>query len=74
MTPLFDLKTIASTEQYLTDSLGNRIGVLLDINAYQRLLERLEELESYYLYDEAIASEDESIPLEQAILEIEQSL
>jgi hypothetical protein len=74
MTQIFDSKTIVSMEQYLTDGLGNRIGVLLDIATYQRLLERLEELESYYFYDEAIASEDESIPLEQAIVEIEQSL
>jgi len=74
MTQVFDQKSIVSMEQYLTDSLGNRIGVLLDMTTYQQLLERLEELESYYFYDEAIASQDESIPLEQAIVEIEQSL
>ena len=74
MTQVFDQKSIVSMEQYLTDNLGNRIGVLLDMTTYQQLLERLEELESYYFYDEAIASQDESIPLEQAIVEIEQSL
>ena len=35
-------------------------------------LEELEELESIYAYDEAKASNDEAIPFEQAISEIEQ--
>lgn len=59
-------------ERYLTDDQGNRIGVLLDIAAYRQLLDKLEELESLYAFDQAEASEDEAIPLEQAIAEIEQ--
>ncbi|QQE67397.1 hypothetical protein GFS31_41100 (plasmid) [Leptolyngbya sp. BL0902] len=58
-------------ERYLTDDQGNRIGVLLDIAAYQQLLDKLEELESLYAFDQAVASEDESMPLEDAIMEIE---
>jgi hypothetical protein len=58
-------------ERYLTDDQGNRIGVLLDIATYQQLLDKLEELESLYAFDLAEASEDEAIPLEQAILEVE---
>jgi hypothetical protein len=58
-------------ERYLTDDQGNRIGVLLDIVAYQQLLDKLEELESLYAFDQALASEDESMPLEDAIMEIE---
>jgi hypothetical protein len=58
-------------ERYLTDDQGNRIGVLLDIVAYQQLLDKLEELESLYAFDQAVASEDESMPLEDAIMEIE---
>jgi hypothetical protein len=59
-------------ERYLVDDQGNRIGVLLDISAYQQLLDKLEELESLYAFDMAKAAEDESIPLEQAISEVEQ--
>jgi len=59
-------------ERYVTDEKGDRIGVLLDIEEYLKLLEELEELESIYAYDEAKASNDEAIPFEQAISEIEQ--
>jgi hypothetical protein len=44
----------------------------LDIEAYQRLLEELEELEAIRAYDAAKASGDEVLPLEQALAEIEQ--
>ena len=58
-------------ERYLVDGDGNRIGVVLDINDYHRLLQELEELESIRTYDAAKASEDEAIPFEQAVTEIE---
>ena len=59
------------SEQYLVDAEGNRIKVVLDLADYQRLLEALEELDDLRAYDEAKASGDEAIPLEQAIAEIE---
>lgn len=59
-------------ERFITDEKGDRIGVVLDIEEYFKLLEELEELESIYAYDEAKASNDEAIPFEQAISEIEQ--
>ena len=40
---------------------------------YQKIIGELEELEEIKAYDEAKASDDEVIPLEQAILEIEQN-
>ncbi|MGI8911775.1 MAG: hypothetical protein ACR2JR_14670 [Rubrobacteraceae bacterium] len=61
--------------RYLTDQNGERIGVLLDIQEYERLMEELEELEDIRAYDEAVATiergEDEVIPFEQAMEEIE---
>ena len=57
-------------ERYIVDEKGNRIGVLLDIEDYNRLLAELEELESIRAYDAAKASGDEAIPFEQAIAEI----
>lgn len=61
-------------ETYLTDAEGNRVGVILGIEEYQRLLDALEELEAVRAFDEAKkASDDEAIPFEQAIAEIERS-
>jgi hypothetical protein len=58
-------------ERYIIDESGARIGVLLDIEDYYRLLKELEELESIRAYDAAKASGDEAIPFEQAVAEIE---
>jgi hypothetical protein len=58
-------------ERFIVDENGQRIGVLLDIEDYQRLLEELEELEAIRVYDVAKASGDEVLPLEQALAEIE---
>ncbi len=60
-------------EKYITDEQGNRIGVLLDIEEYQKLLEELEELEAIRAYDNAILSNDEEIPFEVVVAEIENS-
>ncbi len=60
-------------ERYIVDEDGCRVGVLLGIEDYQRLLEELEELECIRAYDAAKASKDEVIPFEQAIAEIEQT-
>ena len=58
-------------EKYVTDKQGNRIGILLDIEEYQRLLEELDELEAIKAYDNAILSDDEEIPFEVVVTEIE---
>jgi PHD/YefM family antitoxin component YafN of YafNO toxin-antitoxin module len=58
-------------ERYVVDDAGNRVAVLIDIEEYERILEALEELESINAYDEAKASNDEVIPFDQAIKEIE---
>ena len=57
-------------EKYMVDKDGNRIGVVLDIEAYNKILEDLEELESIRAYDAAKSADDEAIPFEQAIDEI----
>ena len=50
-------------EKYIIDQQGNRIGVLLDIEEYQQLLEQLEELEAIQAYDNAILLDEEEITL-----------
>ena len=58
-------------ERYLVDDNGNRIGVVLNMKDYRRLLEQLEELESIRAYDAAKASGDEVVPFEQAVTGVE---
>jgi hypothetical protein len=58
-------------ERYLVDDNGSRIGVVLDVKEYRRLLQDLEELESIRAYDAAKASGDEVVPFKQVITEIE---
>ena len=60
-------------EQYLVDESGKRIGVLLDIEQYHNMLEELEELEEIRTYDAAKSADDESVPLEKALEEIEKN-
>ncbi len=62
---------ITLKERYMIDEQGNRVGVVLDIADYQKLLEELEELASLRAYDHAKASGDQAVPLDQAIAEIE---
>jgi len=64
---------ITFKERYVVDEKGNRVGVLLDMEDYCKLLEELEELESIRAYDAAKASGDEVIPFEQAVAEIERN-
>jgi hypothetical protein len=44
--------------QFLTDKKGNRTAVLLPIKQYNKLLEKLEDLEDVRLYDEAKREDD----------------
>jgi hypothetical protein len=62
----------AFKENFIVDENGARVGVVLDIADYHKLLEDLEELDAIRAYDEAKASNDEAIPFEEAISEIEQ--
>ena len=55
-------------EGYVVDENGARVGVILPIEEYRKLME---ELESIRAYDAAKSSGDEAIPFEQAVREIE---
>jgi len=57
-------------EKYVVNAKGKRVGVILDIKEYEKLLADLEELQDIRAYDEAMASGEEAIPLEQALEEI----
>jgi hypothetical protein len=58
-------------EQYITDTRGRKVSVILPINDYREILEKLEELEDIKAYDESVSENEESISAEQAFSEIE---
>ena len=61
-------------ERYIVDEDGNRVAAVLPIEEYQHLLDQLEDLEDIRLFDKAMASGEEAIPLEDFIREIENGL
>lgn len=63
---------MALTERFVVDEKGDRVGVLLDMKAYLKMLEELEELECLRAFDAAKASTDAVISFDQAVAEIEQ--
>jgi predicted metal-dependent phosphotriesterase family hydrolase len=58
-------------EQYVVDEGGTRIGVILRIGEYRKILTELEELASIRAYDAAKASDETPVPLEQVLAAIE---
>ncbi len=58
-------------EGFVVDENGARVGVILPIDEYRKLLEDLEELESIRAYDAAKSSGNDAIPFEEAVREIE---
>lgn len=60
--------------QYIIDKSGERVGVIVGVDEYERLLEAFEDLADLRAADEALrqieSGEDEVIPLEQAAREI----
>ena len=58
-------------ERLVVDDTGNRVAVLIDVEDCNRVLDALEELEAITAYDEAKSSNDEIIPFDQAVKEIE---
>ena len=57
--------------QFLTNEKGEKVAVVINIEEYKKILEELEELEDIRAYDEAKASGETPIPLQQALDEIE---
>ena len=45
--------SLATEEQFVTDAKGRRLGVLVDLKTYERLLEAEEELADIRNYDKA---------------------
>jgi hypothetical protein len=61
----------ALRQQFIEDNQGKRIAVLMPIDQYNKMLEQLEDIDDIRAYDAAKAEEDEIIPFDQAVNEIE---
>jgi len=61
----------AVRQQFIEDNQGKRIAVLMPIDQYNKMLEQLEDIDDIRAYDTAKAEEDEVIPFDQAVREIE---
>lgn len=57
--------------QFIEDNKGHKIAVLLPIEKYNSMLEQLEEIVDVKIYDAAKVYDEEVIPFDQAIQEIE---
>jgi hypothetical protein len=62
---------ISIKQKYVVDEKGKKIGVMLELKEYKKVLENLEELESIRAFDRAKASKEKPIPFAQAVKEIE---
>ena len=62
--------------QFLVNDKGERTAVMLPIGEYEELMERLEDAEALREADEALGElgrgEDEAIPIQQALREIQE--
>jgi hypothetical protein len=59
--------------QFVVNERGEKVAVILGIEEYEELLEDLEDLQAVREYDEAKASGETPIPLEEALARIEKS-
>ena len=62
-----------SQPQFIVDEKGSRIGVLIKIAEYKRMLDVEEELASIRAYDEAKASGERPVPFEEASERLERN-
>lgn len=67
------MSKVKREEKYVVDDNGERVGIIIDVGEYKKMLKDLEELESIRAYDRAKKSGDEAVPFDQAIGEIEKS-
>ena len=62
--------------RYVTDEKGERVGVILDVREYERLMGALEDLADLRAADETLEAiargEEELLPLDEAVREMEE--
>jgi len=58
--------------QYITDTEGKKIAVILSMEKYKKMLKKIEDFEDIRLYDEAKKRKQEFIPADEAFRMIEE--
>ena len=61
---------MSKERQFVVNERGEKVAVVLSIEEYEKILEELEDIEDIRAYEEAKASGEKPIPLEQALAEI----
>jgi PHD/YefM family antitoxin component YafN of YafNO toxin-antitoxin module len=67
------MKSTLKPKKYVINRRGKKVGVVLDIEDYKKMLADIEELESIRAYDAAKDSGDETVSFLKATQEIERS-
>jgi hypothetical protein len=67
------MKRMKEPMRFLTNEKGEKIAVVISIEEYEKLLEQLDELDDVRAFDDTQASDEGSIPFDQAISETKQS-
>jgi hypothetical protein len=67
------MKSTLKPKKYVTNRRGQKVGVVLDIEDFKKMLADIEELESIRAYDAAKGSGDQAIAFLKAMQEIERS-
>ena len=57
--------------QYLTNAKGKKKAIVLPIKMYEKLLDKLDELEDIRIYNEAKKNEENYIPIDEVFKIIE---
>jgi hypothetical protein len=60
------MESTLKPKKYVTNRRGQKVGVVLDIEDYKKIVADIEELDSIRAYDSAKASGDEAIPFLKA--------
>jgi hypothetical protein len=59
--------------QFVMNQRGEKVAVVIGIELYEKMLDELGDIEDIRAYDEAKASGENGVPLEEAIARIERT-
>jgi PHD/YefM family antitoxin component YafN of YafNO toxin-antitoxin module len=59
--------------QFITDTNGNKVSVIVSLQDYEKMLSAMEELEDISAYDKAKNSNNEFIQIDEAFEQIEKT-
>ena len=57
--------------QFVTDTKGNQVSVILPIDEFKNIMEELEDADALYAYQQAKLDNEPSVPIDEAFRVIE---